>query len=198
MKINTDTFNSMPAELQALFSKSPNPGSDEVLAGFPTGAKPKPERRGKKGGSGFGLFNDEKTAETLGVWPADEGGSAARFFYCAKASKKDRDEGVELFTERAKKGAMTNSNWSGTERFDGSPLPLARNHHPTVKPTDLMRYLCRLVTHPGGIVLDPFMGSGSTGKAAVLEGFQFIGVERDEEYMKIAESRIAAATNECA
>jgi DNA modification methylase len=66
------------------------------------------------------------------------------------------------------------------------------------KPTALMRYLCRLVTPPEGIVLDPFIGSGSTGKAAVLEGFRFIGIERDEEYMKIAESRIAAATNECA
>ena len=135
-------------------------GSDEVLAVFPTGAKPKPERRGKKGGSGFGLFNDEKTAETLGVWPADEGGSSARFFYCAKASKKDRDEG---------------------------------NAHPTVKPTDLMRYLCRLVTPPEGIVLDPFMGSGSTGKAAELEGFNFIGIEREGSYMEIAQARINSA-----
>jgi site-specific DNA-methyltransferase (adenine-specific) len=68
-----------------------------------------------------------------------------------------------------------------------------RNHHPTVKPTDLMRYLCRLVTPPGGTVLDPFMGSGSTGKAAMLEGFGFIGIERDPEYVKIAEARIGAA-----
>jgi site-specific DNA-methyltransferase (adenine-specific) len=72
-------------------------------------------------------------------------------------------------------------------------VELARNHHPTVKPTALMRYLCRLVTPPKGIVLDPFMGSGSTGKAAMLEGFNFIGIERDEEYFKIAEARIAAA-----
>ena len=135
-------------------------GSDEVLGLFPTGAKPKPERRGKKGGSGFGLFNDEKTAETLGVWPADEGGSSARFFYCAKASKRDRDDG---------------------------------NAHPTVKPTDLMRYLCRLVTPPEGIVLDPFMGSGSTGKAAITEGFEFIGIERDDTYFEIAKKRIEKA-----
>jgi DNA modification methylase len=85
-------------------------------------------------------------------------GSAARFFYCAKASKRDRD---------------------------GST-------HPTMKPTDLMRYLCRLVTPPGGIVLDPFAGSGSTGKGAVLEGFQFIGIEREAEYVEIARARIAA------
>ena len=67
-----------------------------------------------------------------------------------------------------------------------------RNHHPTVKPTDLMRYLCRLVTPPGGIVLDPFAGSGSTGKACALEGFRFIGIEREAEYCEIARARIAA------
>ena len=68
----------------------------------------------------------------------------------------------------------------------------ARNHHPTVKPTDLMRYLCRLVTPPGGVVLDPFMGSGSTGKAAGLEGFSFVGIEKEQSYLEIAEKRIKA------
>lgn len=67
------------------------------------------------------------------------------------------------------------------------------NNHPTVKPTELMRYLCRLVTPPGGIVLDPFMGSGSTGRGAVLEGFNFVGIEREAEYMEIARARIEAA-----
>ena len=67
------------------------------------------------------------------------------------------------------------------------------NHHPTVKPTDLMRYLCRLVTPPDGIVFDPFCGSGSTGKAATLEGFKFIGIEREAEYAEIARARIAHA-----
>ena len=65
-----------------------------------------------------------------------------------------------------------------------------KNNHPTVKPTDLMAYLCRLVTPPGGVVLDPFMGSGSTGKAAVREGFRFVGIEREEGYIAIARSRI--------
>ena len=74
-----------------------------------------------------------------------------------------------------------------------NPPPKARNNHPTVKPTNLMRYLCRLVTPPHGIVLDPFMGSGSTGKAAMLEGFQFIGIEREADYMEIAKARIDAA-----
>jgi site-specific DNA-methyltransferase (adenine-specific) len=91
--------------------------------------------------------------------PCELLGDAARFFYCAKASKSDRGDG---------------------------------NGHPTVKPTELMRYLCRLVTPPGGVVLDPFMGSGSTGKAAVLEGFRFIGIEREAEYLEIARQRVQA------
>ena len=118
-------------------------------------------------------------------------GSASRFFYCAKASKKDRDEGLDLFDAKL----AQSTGWSGDSmplRQDGTErkMPLLKNNHPTVKPTDLMRYLCRLVTPPGGIVLDPFMGSGSTGKAANLEGFGFIGIERELEYFKIAEARI--------
>ena len=108
---------------------------------------------------------------TSGRWPANliHDGSyeatagladSARFFYTAKASRDDRNDG---------------------------------NNHPTVKPTDLMRYLCRLVTPPGGLVLDPFMGSGSTGKAAMLEGFGFVGIERDPGYHAIAERRIRHA-----
>ena len=78
-------------------------------------------------------------------------------------------------------------------RNDGSlgTITLSKNHHPTVKPTTLMAYLCRLVTPPGGTVLDPFMGSGSTGKAATVNGFRFIGIERDSEYHKIAQARIS-------
>ena len=64
-----------------------------------------------------------------------------------------------------------------------------KNNHPTVKPTELMRWLCRLVTPPGGVILDPFLGSGSTGKAAALEGFHFVGIEKDEKYLAIAEKR---------
>ena len=109
--------------------------------------------------------------EVVGLFPNTASGSAARFFYCAKASNVDRDEGCE-WLEHA--------------------LP-RKNHHPTVKPTDLMRYLCRLVTPPNGIVLDPFMGSGSTGKAAILEGFRFIGIEREADYIEIAKVRIASS-----
>jgi DNA modification methylase len=160
-----------------------------------TGSKAS-ENRAMSGGN----YARDAKSDASGRWPANlvhDGSdevdsllnSAARFFYCAKASKKDRDDGCDGLPDKewATDGACI------PER-DNRPFNPSKNNHPTVKPTDLMRYLCRLVTPPEGIVLDPFMGSGSTGKAAVLEGFQFIGIERDEEYMKIAESRIAAAT----
>jgi DNA modification methylase len=134
-------------------------------------------------------------------------GSAARFFYCAKASKADRDEGCEGMEWRvAGVGDVDeisgrDSTKPGNQYGNGarrrveaglSPTMPRRNHHPTVKPTALMRYLCRLVTPPGGVVLDPFTGSGSTGKAAIMEGFRFIGIEREAEYVAIAKARIAA------
>lgn len=141
------------------------------------------------------------SADSLGRWPAnlihdgsvevaDVFGDPARFFYCAKASKRDRDEGLESHPVR-QTGALSG-------RADGSLGATAqgKNHHPTVKPTDLMRYLCRLVTPPGGTVLDPFTGSGSTGKAAVLEGFRFIGFELDIHYADIAATRILNAQRE--
>jgi site-specific DNA-methyltransferase (adenine-specific) len=123
-----------------------------------------------------------------------DSGSAARFFYCAKASKADRDEGCEgLPVVRVK---MNNGNDADGDPVSDRFTKMARNTHPTVKPTDLMRYLCRLVTPPGGVVLDPFTGSGSTGKAALLEGFRFVGIEREAEYVEIARARIAAAKPE--
>jgi DNA modification methylase len=146
--------------------------------------------------------HEQATYNAAGRWPANvihdgsdevvaQFGEPARFFYCAKASKADRNEGCEGLEERT--GGMV-SNTSGqhiTRRDGGAPGPRA-NHHPTVKPTALMRYLCRLVTPPGGTVLDPFTGSGSTGKAAVLEGFSFIGIENEEDYCAIANARIEA------
>jgi DNA modification methylase len=136
-------------------------GSDEVTELFPQnvrGAIPGTQKIGDKTTTNR---DNNVSYATCGYQKIsgykEEVGSAARFFYCAKASKADREDG---------------------------------NGHPTVKPTDLMRYLCRLVTPPGGIVLDPFMGSGSTGKAAVLEGFRFIGIEREAEYIEIARGRI--------
>lgn len=130
-------------------------------------------------------------------------GGASRFFYCPKASKKDRNEGCDELDEKLT-GHKANHrcNKCGKQKSSGSPCVCKEpdyeeipqkpqsNFHPTVKPTDLMAYLVRLVTPKGGTVLDPFMGSGSTGKASVREGFNFIGIEREDEYMEIAKSRI--------
>jgi len=131
-------------------------------------------------------------------------GEPARFFYCAKASKRDRNEGLDGFEgkEIAGKGnglARTCST-CGASVLDGCICPdrtyinpTRANHHPTVKPTSLMQYLVRLVTPPNGTVLDPFMGSGSTGKACAYEGFDFIGIDQSAEYVEIARARIAFA-----
>lgn len=142
-------------------------------------------------------FIHDGSQEVLELFP-DVKGSAARFFYCPKASKKDKEEGLDNFEER-----IQAATYGDIGPMEGNPrkpntghIQRIRNHHPTVKPTELMKYLCRLVTQPGGIVLDPFMGSGSTGKAAILEGFRFIGCELDEEYLAIAEARIKHACNQ--
>jgi site-specific DNA-methyltransferase (adenine-specific) len=132
-------------------------GSEEVVGMFPQSNGQQGEVKGTEpsqaGVNCYGKYARGGSAAK----PRSDSGSAARFFYCAKASKEDRGEG---------------------------------NKHPTVKPTDLMRYLCRLVTPLGGTVLDPVMGSGSTGKAAVLEGFSFIGIDNVPEYVEMARRRI--------
>jgi site-specific DNA-methyltransferase (adenine-specific) len=125
-------------------------------------------------------------------------GEAARFFYCSKASKADRDSGLDGWESRANGIGDERPSGQSMQRLDGRDTRLTRNHHPTVKPNDLMRYLCRLVTPPGGTVLDPFCGSGSTGKAAVMEGFRFIGIELNPEYAAIAEARIQAERDKTA
>lgn len=117
----------------------------------------------------------------------DDMGGASRFFYCAKVSRAERSAGLEadaasVWTDGRKVAADNPRLRGATARA---------NHHPTVKPIDLMRYLIRLVTPLGGTVLDPFMGSGSTGCAAVLEGARFIGIEREQDYMAVAEARVA-------
>lgn len=169
-------------------------GSNEVLAAFP-------DAKGQQGQSN----DSQRSKNNVYGAPSDNGKtytpridtdtSAARFFYCAKASKADRDDGVSLaatsaaeMVDRDADSAGMNSPRAGAGRTSG-----ARNDHPTVKPTALMQWLVRLVTPPGGTVLDPFTGSGSTGKACMLEGFEFIGFEMDPHYCEIAEQRIAKA-----
>ena len=162
-------------------------GSGEVVAEFP-------QTKGQQGAL-TGSEPSSKTANTFGEFagrvpsePRGDTGSAARFFYCAKASRKDRNEGCEGMEQR---GAFDGAEGQMGGNMGSRSKP-RENHHPTVKPTDLMAYLCRLVTPPGGVVFDPFMGSGSTGKAALREGFGFIGCEMDAAYFAIAQARIAA------
>lgn len=133
-------------------------GSNEVVGLFPeansarVGNPNNPKRGANHAPTSYGQGNDSETHDYRDT------GSAARFFYCAKTSKRERGEG---------------------------------NNHPTVKPLALMRYLCRLVTPLGGIILDPFMGSGTTGIAAIEEGFDFIGIEKEQAYYEISQRRIA-------
>lgn len=164
-------------------------GSDEVLAAFPDAPGQQravgPEH-GKK--ESRGVYGDFGAREHFA--PRIElDKSAARFFYCAKASRADRDAGLESAT----KSTTSDGPAVAADNAYQRGKTLRANTHPTVKPTTLMQWLCRLITPPGGVILDPFMGSGSTGKAAVFEGFHFIGCEREDEYIPIATARIAWA-----
>lgn len=168
-------------------------GSDEVVDGFPNTGK---SRSALVGSGGVNREEDSFLGPLVDIRSVrghdDNGGSAARFFYSAKASKKDKNEGLEDFMPRKSDESRKEGN-PGGDNPRNRGVNKTQNFHPTVKPTDLMRYLVRMVTPPDGTVLDPFTGSGSTGKAAVLEGFNFIGVEQNPEYIKIAEARIKSA-----
>jgi site-specific DNA-methyltransferase (adenine-specific) len=146
VQLSEDEFKRLPSHLQVLFRKRPNSGSDEVLDLFPetTSGSWNGQRTKPKHNDIYGKYGTIEEAPTVGST-----GSAARFFYCAKASKADR----------------------------------AGSNHPTVKPVKLMQWLCRMLTPPGGTVLDPFAGSGTTGAAAILEGFNVILIEREAEYV---------------
>jgi site-specific DNA-methyltransferase (adenine-specific) len=120
-----------------------------------------------------------------------DSGGASRFFYCAKASKSERNAGLEGMPDTSSKTMMRSVSGSGKKNFQGGFQDhITKNHHPTVKPIRLMQYLIKLITPPGGTCLDPFMGSGSTGVAAKSLGFDFIGIEMNEEYLEIAKRRI--------
>ena len=174
-------------------------GSDEVVSRFP---------ETKTNSTGKNSPSDYKTKSVFGVGTGSgakpysgNSGSASRFFYCAKSSKSERNAGLEGFEEieirggggRAEQGyddSKEQQRLKGSARKYGAVKTKKANTHPTVKPVKLMRYLVKLITPPGGTVLDPFMGSGTTGVAC--DGFKFIGIEMDKEYCKIAEARINA------
>jgi site-specific DNA-methyltransferase (adenine-specific) len=153
-------------------------------------------------GAWDGKRNTPKTKNVFGEFEggnekprAGDSGGASRFFYTAKAPREERDAGLELLeastggeaTGRKDGSAGLSSPRAGAGRTGG-----ARNTHPTVKPIDLMRWLVRLVTPPGGVVLDPFAGSASTGVACLHEGLRFVGIERDVEYFRMAKERLSA------
>jgi len=175
-------------------------GSDEVLALFPETGKSTGGRIGKKS---MGDVTNVPAGEYEAGDPGfGDSGSAARFFYCAKTNKRDRNEGLDKFlakqtlgggglTAEIKEDGSYDTASAGGKY--GSIKAVSQNYHPTVKPTALMRYLVRLVTPPNGTVLDPFLGSGSTGKACMYEKFDFIGIEMTEEYLPIAQARIEFA-----
>jgi len=144
----------------------------------------------------------DQSDEVVSAFPRETKGSTARFFYGAKASVKDREEGLEALPDQVlaySNGAQATINDGEDEYTGGSQniglnkIKKRKNPHPTVKSTELMQYLTRLITPVGGVCLDPFMGSGSTGKACALEGFRFVGIEQEPSYLPVAEARIKYA-----
>ena len=170
-------------------------GSDEVVSVFPISPGALADVPG-----GGAAHQHTYNAATRKAQPrrVEPPASAARFFYCAKASQSDRDEGFGDFetvtsgdmVDRTEGSAGMNSPRAGAGRTAQSGR---KNPHNTVKPTMLMRYLCKLVTPPGGTVLDGFAGSCSTGKAAVLEGFQAFMVEKDPTHARVGDARMLDA-----
>jgi site-specific DNA-methyltransferase (adenine-specific) len=154
-------------------------------------SKPKQARTARKGGcaGALGEFGGS-SADAIGHWPAEQGGQgASRFFYVAKASKAERNAGCEGLEERQYSYDGRNKPIENAYQRNKSK---ATNNHPTVKPLALMQYLVRLTKTPtGGVVLDPFCGSGTTCMACILEDRNYIGIEREPEYIEIAEKRIA-------
>ena len=199
-----------PAHEPAVLARKPLCGTvaDNVTAwgvgalnidGTRVGADVMPEQKAGQARIGTFVRHNMITPEHTGRWPAnvifDEEaalllGEPSRFFYTAKASKAEREAGLYYEEQTKSRNMARQQRKDGTfQEWIGEPLPRA-NHHPTVKPLSLMRYLVRLVTPPGGTVLDPFMGSGSTGCAAILERFHFVGIDITPEYVAIAQKRI--------
>lgn len=166
-------------------------GSGQVLAAFPLapGAKV-PVRGTEPSASTHHVYGSYVARATSTVAHNAGGQSAARFFYCPKATRAERNWGLE--------GQDTKPlHWSSGEQSPGTFQSAgtnrqSENHHPTVKPIALMRWLCRLICPPGGVIVDLFTGSGSTGCAAIAEGFQFMGSETDPEYAQLSRARIRA------
>ena len=195
--INTEHNGRFPANTILTYDET---DFEEVCGGMPNGGKNGTVAKQYKDTSQ--IYGDYKNI--MPFLSYGDSGSAARYFYCAKASVRDRDEGLEEFESKR----LAYSNQAQAEVKRGNTLKMygmmndvkiRKNIHPTVKPTSLMQYLIRLVTPKGGVVLDPFNGSGSTGKAVMYENkdrdanYKYIGIEITEEYIPIARARIEYA-----
>lgn len=178
-------YNKMPDEIKSCFKMLPNPGSDEVVDLFPSPHGAGFKRGGGLSKEGNSMFcgNHEGNGARFG-----DSGSAARFFYCAKASKSERNRGCEDIPEK-RVNYMAKANGTGEPSMD-TFSSMNRNNHPTVKPIALMEYLIKLVSREGHTILDPFLGSGTTGIACKKLNRHFIGIEKELEYIKIAEARM--------
>mgnify|MGYP006405222025 FL=1 len=164
-------------------------GSDEVVGLFPETGKSNVRKISAKENVNINnqVYGKGYIRQEGGY---DDSGSASRFFYCAKASKSERNAGLEGFEEKVGGGMAGTADQTlltGSGNIRNNKM---KNHHPTVKPIKLMQYLTRLITPKGGTVLDPYMGSGTTGIACKKEGFEFIGIELDADYFEIAKARI--------
>ena len=170
-------------------------GSSDVVEIFPkTAGAAAPVKSGMNGDS-KGIYGDFAQKGDDGESFYNDKGSAARFFYCAKTSPAERNMGCDELEEKQQDESRKDGNPSGDNPRNRG-VNKRSNNHPTVKPLALMRYLCRLITPPQGLVYDPFTGSGSTLIACKQEGFNYIGSELQPEYCEIAEARIKSATKE--
>jgi len=197
MRVSESTYKQLPPELQRLFSKLPNPGSDEVVRLFPSPHGAGSARAGSSSprpANYNGSVPIAPVPNTGNMFRIGDSGSAARFFYCAKASRRERDaglEGMEAKQGGGMKGTEDQTLLTGSGNIRNN---LMRNIHPTVKPLALVEYLCNLTKTPsGGVVLDPFVGSGTTMVACVNTGRDGIGIDTSDEYIDIAQRRVAHA-----
>jgi site-specific DNA-methyltransferase (adenine-specific) len=187
--ITTQTIGRFPANTILTYDET---DFDEVCGGFPNTKGNGNIRHNNNNDKNYNCYSNYGNCDTKGY---EDSGSASRYFYCAKASKKDRDEGLDTFIEEKVNDGRQTPIDNAFQRGE----TLRKNTHPTVKPTELMQYLIRLVTPNGGTVLDPFNGSGSTGKAVMYENkernknYKYIGIELTEEYLPIAKARIEHA-----
>jgi site-specific DNA-methyltransferase (adenine-specific) len=192
--IEEKTYNKMSDEIKQCFNKLHNYGSEEVLELFPQTKSGLLAKHHKVKGSGgeSGFLGASMKRDSFEKDYGNDSGSAARFFYCAKASKSERNIGLEDVEPKRHADRNIDDGAGGDNPRNRTNTP-KKNFHPTVKPIALMEYLVKLVTKEGAIVLDPFMGSGTTGIACKNLNRNFIGIELDPEYFKIAEKRIQEA-----